>query len=102
MTVILRIAADHPAGEGHFPGNPIIPGAWLLAEVVRLVAEAAGQDCATATVPSAKFFQPVRPGDQVDIAHTVSGPCEIRFQCTVAGVRVMAGAITGAADAAGG
>ena len=27
----LQIAADHPTGAGHFPGNPIIPGALLLA-----------------------------------------------------------------------
>jgi 3-hydroxyacyl-[acyl-carrier-protein] dehydratase len=101
MTAVLRIAPDHPACAGHFPGNPIIPGAWLLAEVVRLLAAAEGRDDTTVIVDSAKFFRPVRPGEGVDIDHTVSASGEIRFQCAVGGVKVMAGVIGGAAHAAG-
>lgn len=101
MTAVLRIAQDHPACAGHFPGNPIVPGAWLLAEVVRLLAAAEGRDGATVTVSAAKFFRPVRPGEEVEIEHTVSASQEIRFQCAVRGARVMAGVIMGAADAAG-
>ena len=106
MTLALRIALDHPACAGHFPGNPIVPGAWLLAEVVREIQAAlAPEPAAAVTVKSAKFFRPVRPGDQVEIEYTVSG-AEIRFQCAVAGARVLAGVMasggTGAADAAAG
>lgn len=102
MTAALHIAADHPAFAGHFPGNPIIPGAWLLAEAVRLAAAAEGRDGAMVTVKSAKFFRPVRPGDQVDIEHAVSASGEIRLQCTVGGIKVMVGVIAGAVDAPGG
>jgi 3-hydroxymyristoyl/3-hydroxydecanoyl-(acyl carrier protein) dehydratase len=31
---ILRLPADHPSVEGHFPGNPIFPGAVLLDEIL--------------------------------------------------------------------
>lgn len=100
MTLVLRIAPDHPACAGHFPGNPIVPGAWLLAEVVREVSAAAGRDPAAAVaVKSAKFFRPVRPGDAVEIEYAVCAD-EIRFQCAVAGARVLAGAMTGVAHAA--
>lgn len=102
MTVVLRIAPDHPACAGHFPGNPIVPGAWLLAEAVRAISVAAGRDAEAAiTVKSAKFFRPVRPGDSVEIEYAVSAN-EIRFQCTVAGIKVLAGAMTGVAHAAAG
>ena len=101
MTAVLRIAQDHPACAGHLPCSPIVPGAWLLAEVVRLLMAAEGRDGAAVSVNAAKFFRPVRPGDQVDIEHTVSASQEIRFQCAVRGTRVMAGVIMGAANAAG-
>lgn len=102
MTVVLRIAPDHPACAGHFPGNPIVPGAWLLAEAVREIVAAAGHDPAAAiAVKSAKFFRPVRPGDSVEIEYAVSAD-EIRFQCAVAGARVLTGTMTGVAHAAAG
>jgi len=30
----LRIAKDHPAYEGHFPGHPLLPGVVLIAEAM--------------------------------------------------------------------
>lgn len=44
MTIIretISIPADHPSLPGHFPGEPIVPGAVLLDEIV-LVAERRG------------------------------------------------------------
>ena len=94
MNPVLRIAPDHPACAGHFPGNPIVPGAWLLAAVVHEIAAVAGRDLATPVVKSAKFFRPVRPGDSVEIEYAASAT-EIRFQCAVSGAKVMAGVVAG-------
>ncbi|HTH98803.1 MAG TPA: hypothetical protein VL574_15415 [Stellaceae bacterium] len=53
---------DHPAGPGHFPGNPIIPGALLLDHALRL---SFGPDTGVPQIQVVKFLQPVRPGDHV-------------------------------------
>ncbi len=36
--LMLQFAASHPCGAGHFPGNPVIPGALLLDEVLNRIA----------------------------------------------------------------
>jgi len=65
--LVLEWAADHPASEGHFPGSPIIPGALLLAEALRLAGAASAQDPTRWRVASAKFPSPCRPGDTVEL-----------------------------------
>lgn len=101
--LIIHIAADHPSGAGHFPGNPIIPGALLLAEVVRCIEQAQGLHGAgragAANVKSAKFQHPVRPGDRVEIGYSYSAQGVINFECTVAGIRVLSGVISVTVDA---
>lgn len=65
QSIELRLAADHPTAAGHFPGNPIIPGALLLDIVLLAIAgKAAVPSCAARTV---KFTRPVRPGDRLRI-----------------------------------
>jgi 3-hydroxyacyl-[acyl-carrier-protein] dehydratase len=85
------LAADHPAANGHFPGNPIVPGAVLMREIVVAV----GGDAARCrTIRFAKFHQPVRPGDTLVVSWTVEEGGEIRFSCSVAGS--VGAAVTGA------
>ena len=93
----LHIAADHPAGAGHFPGNPIIPGALLLAEVLRCIEQAEGLRFTSCNVKAAKFLSPSRPGDTVEIEYARSAQGTIEFQCAVAGIRVLSGGIVASA-----
>ena len=79
----LRLHADHPAASGHFPGNPIVPGAVLLSEALRSVAAALGVDVSRCTVSSAKFPAPSRPGDRVEIEYSMSAS-RISLVCSVA------------------
>lgn len=90
-TCTWHIPADHPTGAGHFPGNPIIPGALLLAETVHLIEAELGVRSVACTIKSAKFFHPARPGDTVVVEFSVSPKREINFQCTVGDVKVLAG-----------
>lgn len=93
----LHIASNHPTGAGHFPGNPIIPGALLLAEVLRCIESAEGKSFSTCNVKAAKFLHPARPGETVEIEYARSAQGTIEFQCTVDGTKVLSGGIVASA-----
>jgi 3-hydroxymyristoyl/3-hydroxydecanoyl-(acyl carrier protein) dehydratase len=66
----VEIAPDHPAFDGHFPGQPLLPGVALLAEVLEAArAEAALAACigSAPLLGVAKFLAPVRPGATLTI-----------------------------------
>lgn len=62
----LRFAPDHPTAAGHFPGDPIIPGALLLAHMLDAIM-GAPCDARPYEVRFVKFLRPVRPGDQLTL-----------------------------------
>ena len=75
------IRAEEPQFEGHYPGNPIMPGVLLCETVFQAAAiylsKVHGEQAATATdgnpvpvltrIQDAKFKQMVKPGDVLDI-----------------------------------
>lgn len=84
--------ADHPAAAGHFPGNPIIPGAILLRDITRAIAAAhPGEICSH--VIAAKFLQPVRPGDVVTVSWTGASDVRFRGHRSADGIDVVTGAL---------
>jgi 3-hydroxyacyl-[acyl-carrier-protein] dehydratase len=78
----VRFAVDHPTAAGHFPGNPIIPGAVLLDEVVEAIA-ATSDPADIVMIRSVKFHRPVRPGELVNIRWEVRDDGQIGFECRV-------------------
>jgi 3-hydroxymyristoyl/3-hydroxydecanoyl-(acyl carrier protein) dehydratase len=93
----LRFPANHPTGAGHFPGNPIIPGALLLAEVLHCIERAEKARYASCNIKTAKYLHPVRPGDTVEIEYTFSAQGTIEFHCAVSDVKVLSGGIVASA-----
>ena len=81
-SVARHFPCDHPAADGHFPGNPIIPGAVLIQEIVAAIAGAEAGPC---EIKGAKFHHPIRPGDHVTIAWTETEGADIRFTCSLRG-----------------
>ncbi|WP_028876776.1 3-hydroxyacyl-ACP dehydratase FabZ family protein [Teredinibacter turnerae] len=58
-----QVSAEHPCFAGHFPGNPLVPGALLLSWVAAYFQVASGGELVA--IRNAKFLRPVRPGDQL-------------------------------------
>jgi 3-hydroxymyristoyl/3-hydroxydecanoyl-(acyl carrier protein) dehydratase len=78
----IQFAPNHPVGAGHFPGNPIIPGALMLDAVMQVLEGEAGGGAVL--IRSAKFFRPVRPGESLRVNwESVAGG--VKFECRVAG-----------------
>lgn len=87
----LVLPDPHPSTEGHFSGNPIIPGAVLLQTVVDMIGTARpGDRCLS--VPATKFLAPVRPGATLTVGWDDTG-ADIRFTAEAGGVRVMTGTL---------
>lgn len=75
---------------GHFPGDPLMPGAKLLDAVILTLQQAGILGHHGCSIAQAKFTAPVRPGDQVIVGWVVAGE-RIRFDCEVAGKPVASG-----------
>ncbi len=70
------IAADHPAFDGHFPGQPILPGVVLLSLVMQALEQqpALHQRLgATPVIDAVKFIAPVAPGCTLRVALAEQG-----------------------------
>ena len=58
------VNVDHPMLAGHFPGDPIVPGAWLLAWVVGAAVRrlsTTGESRSIAAIKRVKFLRPLAP-----------------------------------------
>lgn len=62
------VSADAACLDGHFPGNPIVPGAVLLALAAREL-EAEGFE--VSKLGRMKFLQPLLPGRPLTIAFEI-------------------------------
>lgn len=83
--VPLRIAPDHPALPGHFPGRPLVPGVVVLERVA--AAWKAWRGTAIAGL-DAKFVQPLLPGESAMIMlHDEGG--RVRFDVAHADGRAL-------------
>ena len=87
----MRIAADHPCREGHFPGNPIVPGAVLLDEMLATIESAIGRAPEAWPVDTAKFLHPVRPGEELQVDFEPTAADGVRFECTRGALAILSG-----------
>ena len=82
----LHVPAEHPAFAGHFPGQPLLPGVSLLAEVLEAILDDATLAAIVGAAPrigAAKFLAPVRPGATLNLL--LDGSARgVRFEVKVA------------------
>ena len=93
MLSTLDIPASHPAFAGHFPGFPVVPGAMLLDEMLKAVADARGIDLRNWHIASAKFLSVVRPPETLIMEHEAAAEGLIRFTIRVAERKVASGTL---------
>ncbi len=84
------IAKDHPALAGHFPGNPIVPGALILDEVLQVAEKWRGQ-LRLKSVVSVKFTHPLKPGITFSIKLHEVDHSHIFFECWLDGTTLAFG-----------
>jgi 3-hydroxymyristoyl/3-hydroxydecanoyl-(acyl carrier protein) dehydratase len=80
------IGIDHPSLEGHFPGNPIVPGSVILEHVLAAWGESCGG------IPAAKFHRALTPGRVVRVSFAAARAAgRVRFVCRCDDERVCSG-----------
>lgn len=94
------ISKDHPALAGHFPANPVVPGALLLDEVVQAAEQWRGR-FRLKSVESVKFMAPLEPGKTFSIELEEDGRSHIAFECRLDGRRLAFGRLAVEPDEGG-
>lgn len=61
----LRIAADHPALPGHFPGRSVVPGVVVLDRVAAAIEREYG--ARIVALPQVKFVAPLLPEQEAEL-----------------------------------
>lgn len=80
------VDADHPSVAGHFPGNPIVPGALLLDHALSALALTS-----PFLIRNVKFLRIVRPGTTLELRWQSLDGGKIHFSCHSAEEVVMTG-----------
>jgi 3-hydroxymyristoyl/3-hydroxydecanoyl-(acyl carrier protein) dehydratase len=92
----LRIAPDHPALAGHFPGFPVVPGVVLLDEALQAIesdAQAEGPSDSLWHIGTVKFHRAVRAGEQLQLEYELQPDGRARFELRAADALVASGTI---------
>ena len=84
----VRIASEHPALPGHFPGNPIVPGVVLLDRIAAAIERV--HEARLARIGSVKFLAPLRPEEDAELRIARDGP-HVRFLIDRDGAAILRG-----------
>lgn len=86
---VVRFGADEPFFQGHFPDNPIVPGAVLLAEASEFLADFPACLAGPPEVVTARFPGSAVPGKDCCFRIVAVSGGQIRIECEQAGRIVM-------------
>lgn len=68
----IRLNAQHRIFEGHFPGQPVLPGVCMVQIIKELVETATGKTWTMSQSDYLKFLSPIIPADGQAIEATVT------------------------------
>ena len=81
---------------GHFPGHPIVPGAFLLDQVIARLRAAGVLSPGPIDIGSAKFVATIAPESVVQLAWQITASGSCKFDCSVLGRKVANGVLQAA------
>jgi 3-hydroxyacyl-[acyl-carrier-protein] dehydratase len=59
FTCTIKFNTEHDILKGHFPGNPVVPGAWLIRIIHETVEKVTGYSLVMSEASQVKFLKPV-------------------------------------------
>ena len=93
-TYTLAMDADLTAFQGHFPGNPILPGVVQVDWAIRFGTEAFGDLGGFRGLDNLKFQGLIQPGEAVELQLAFEpGPGRLRFSFSVGSARKSSGVV---------
>lgn len=63
----LTFPPDFAGFQGHFPGQPVVPGVCLIEAVTQVAARRRNAPLRITTIANAKFYRPVGPDQVIDL-----------------------------------
>lgn len=88
-----RVPHTHPALPHHFPGDPVVPGVWLLSLVEEAARQRFGPALRLRGVPDARFRRILRPGEAYRIELTRVASDRLEFAVESARARIADGTL---------
>jgi len=61
--VVISLDPDHPIYQGHFPGNPVVPGVCQLRIITEVISEITGNDVRLLEADNIKFLSMINPAE---------------------------------------
>jgi 3-hydroxyacyl-[acyl-carrier-protein] dehydratase len=92
----IQVPADAIWFDGHFPGEPILPGVAQIALVMALLKRALGRPVAAQSVSRVRFKKMIRPADTIMVHIAPKGEGELTYGFSLANglERVCSGSLT--------
>ena len=63
----IHVPPDSPWFDGHFPGEPVLPGVAQIGMVFDAISKARNRDLRISGVRRVRFKRMIRPGDQLKV-----------------------------------
>lgn len=67
IRAVIEIPAASPWFDGHFPGEPVLPGLAQISMVYDVIKKASEGELRVSSVNRVRFRRIVRPGDRLDV-----------------------------------
>jgi len=90
---VIEIPPHHRAYDGHFPGNPLLPGAVLLDEILFAIADEESISPERCVIGVAKFKHFAGPGAPLELGFERIQSGAFRFELRSAAALVVEGTV---------